>query len=116
MTLRAAGPAPPHRPTMHLSRPSDEPPTLGDVVDVPEDEFDDADDEEGEEESEESSGGSGSSSDSSESEDEEEGLKEDKPRPFIDSVFGGKLASVVICDECQHGEFLVVLVVLEEES
>lgn len=27
-------------------------------------------------------------------------------RPFIDSVFGGKLASVVICDVCKNGEWL----------
>lgn len=105
MTLRAAEPAPPLRPTMYLSRPSDEPPTLGDQgeANLPEEDVDDADDEE-DEETEESSGGSGSSSDSSESEHEQEKEKREKPRPFIDSVFGGKLASVVICDECQHGE------------
>lgn len=54
-----------------------------------------------------------SSSDTSDDEEDEEKLKtraferkrrKTTMRPFIDSVFGGKLASVVICDECKHGK------------
>jgi hypothetical protein len=23
-------------------------------------------------------------------------------RPFIDTLFGGKLASIIVCEECKH--------------
>lgn len=63
-----------------------------------------------EEESSSESDSSSSSSESSEDEEDEEhqdvdaqGNPQPKMKPFIASVFDGKLASVVICDECKHG-------------
>ena len=58
----------------------------------------------------ESSSSSSSSSSSEEDEPEElhdvdaDGKLQTRMKPFIASVFDGKLASVVICDECKHGE------------
>lgn len=68
------------------------------------------DDEEDEVDSEASSSTSSSSSDS-DGDDKEEQLDWDadgkphvKRKPFIANVFDGKLASIVICEECKHGE------------
>lgn len=56
---------------------------------------------------------SDSSSESEDSEAEEVSRRKNEARaggkqarPFVDSVFGGKLVSVVVCEECQYGEFL----------
>lgn len=66
-----------------------------------------------EEESSSESDSSSSSSESSEDEEDEDhqdvdaqGNPQPRMKPFIASVFDGKLASVVICDECKHGESL----------
>lgn len=65
-------------------------------------------------ESDESSGGSSSSdsasSDSSDSEMEtfeldKNGNAKPNRRPFVGSIFEGKLASFIICDECKNGMF-----------
>jgi hypothetical protein len=61
-------------------------------------------------ESDESSGSSSSDSSSSDSESETEVVELDregnvkpKRRPFVGSIFEGKLASFIICDECKNG-------------
>lgn len=68
-------------------------------------------DESSDSEDEGSSRSSSSSSSSSDSEAEEEhhdwdaqGQPHVERKPFIASVFDGKLASIVICEECKHGQ------------
>lgn len=63
-----------------------------------------------ESESDESSGSSSSSSSSSDEEMAVEAIQVDqdgkvipKKRPFVGSIFEGKLASFIICDECKNG-------------
>ncbi|KAK4701629.1 hypothetical protein P7C70_g4601, partial [Phenoliferia sp. Uapishka_3] len=80
------------------------------VVSEPEAEADDeADVSEEEDEFEEERDASSESSSSDTSDDDEDEVKafekirrKTTMRPFIDSVFGGKLGSVVICDECKN--------------
>lgn len=62
-------------------------------------------------ESEESSGSSSSSSSSSDDEVavevvqlDQDGKVRPKKRPFVGSIFEGKLASFIICDECKNGK------------
>lgn len=74
------------------------------------------DDESGNESDESSSGSSSSSSSSSSSDDELSESEVDEQRltlrqrkkrtlrPFVGSIFEGKLASFIICDECKNGE------------
>ncbi|GAA5959948.1 hypothetical protein JCM21900_001436 [Sporobolomyces salmonicolor] len=71
------------------------------------DESAEADDEDRGNESDASSASSSSSSSSStdedgESEDEGAGERKGKMRPFVGSIFEGKLASFIICDECKN--------------
>ncbi|KAL8287010.1 hypothetical protein RQP46_004016 [Phenoliferia psychrophenolica] len=95
----------------------------GQVVSEPEadDGGDEEDEDEEEEEEDDVMGGaaengresdatSTSSSDTSDEDDEDKAQaraferkrRKTTMRPFIDSVFGGKLASVIVCDECKH--------------
>lgn len=64
--------------------------------------------EESSSESEEDSSSSSSESSADETEElvdvDASGKQQQRMKPFIASVFDGKLASVVICDECKHGE------------
>ncbi|KAM0746913.1 cysteine proteinase [Meredithblackwellia eburnea MCA 4105] len=125
-TIRPAGahPPPPERPEPPTSSGE-----MHVLTEEPEDAADDDDDEEGvaddeEEDEEEGEGGeseggdrsevesesSSSNSDTSDEENEEKRQKREfekkrrrtHMRPFIDQVFGGKLASVVICEECKN--------------
>lgn len=122
--VRAAAPKPAHRPGMNgrtgtlktLRASSNGTNTMPPVAEEPlevattDEENSSVGGYETEEETSSESDSSSSSSESSEDEDEQQdvdpqGQPQPKMRPFIASVFDGKLASVVICDECKHGAF-----------
>lgn len=99
LTLRAPIPGAPVRPELHVSRPSDEAEESKGVEGEDEDE-EDEDEDEGS-----TDGASSDSSSENGSEDDEERLKtKKKETSYIETVFGGSLASVLVCEECQVGE------------
>lgn len=61
---------------------------------------------------------SSDSSDDSSVEDERAGPK---PRPFIETLFGGNLAGIIVCDECKQvslnrEEFMDISLSLKDEA
>lgn len=103
----------PHRPSMHerleTVRPSDHSTPIPDQAIVSESEEDSGDESDASSASSSSSSSSDAESDVEETRLTERQRKKRTLRPFVGSIFEGKLASFIICDECKNGACSVSL-------
>ncbi|BGP34519.1 hypothetical protein JCM10296v2_006341 [Rhodotorula toruloides] len=115
----------PHRPSMHerleTVRPSDHSTPVPDQAVVSESEEDSGDESDASSASSSSSSSSDAESDVEETRLTERQRKKRKLRPFVGSIFEGKLASFIICDECKNvsltkEDFMDISLSLKDET
>lgn len=89
---------------LETARPSDHATPVPDQAILAESEDDSGDESDASSASSSSSSSSDADSDIEEARLTEWQRKKRKLRPFVGSIFEGKLASFIICDECKNGE------------